>query len=219
MKQLAIASLVTVAACTHAAPGPAIVRSAPMPAVRVPAAHYAALFTRGASWRYHVTTTSEIYDPDASAVNATVRSESTSEARCTVAETQTWPGGVMSRIECDKPLGEGELLSGAWAADERGLWRIDDLPAPGAAPTLERQPVISAAPVEGKHETHGTGDEEGFGEATEVTASAGGWCTTHSSWGGDESYTTLCFGRGVVFSGGSGWSGGSSHDTAFELVP
>src|SRR5262249_52641808 len=140
------------------------------------------------------------------------------ETRCAVAETRTWPGGVMSRVECDAALGESDPLSGAWAADERGLWRLDDLPAPEAAPTLAGEPVIAAAPREGKHETHGTGDEEGFGEATEVTAAAGGWCVTRSSWGGDESYTTLCFApRGV--SGGSGWSGGSSHDTTFELVP
>jgi hypothetical protein len=80
-------------------------------------------------------------------------------------------------------------------------------------------PVKAAPPTQGQHQSNRTGDEECLGEATEVTASAGGWCVTHSSWGGDESYTTLCFAPRGVVSGGSGWSGGSSHDTAFELVP
>lgn len=209
---------VVVAACGSARP-PVVT-----PAPGVPAAPYAGLFVQGAVWRYQVTTTSEMYEPSDPKADASgqVKESSSSTVRCSVAEARTSKAGVMSRIECDAPLvPKNDPLAGAWVADARGLWRVDELPAAGAEPDLaDARLVLAATPVVGKHEQKGTGDEEGFGESTEVTRDRGAWCVTYASWGGDESYETLCFaGAAGVTHGAAGWSGGSTHATTFDLVP
>jgi len=126
----------------------------------------------------------------------------------------------MSRVECDGAvIPNNEPIAGDWVADARGLFHVDELPADGADPDLaDSRLVIAAEPKVGKEEKKGTGDEEGFGEATEVAQKDGAWCVTYASWGGDESYDTLCFGADGVVKGAGGWSGGSTHDTTFELV-
>jgi hypothetical protein len=207
--------VVAAAACGAKAPKPIASAKASEPVV--PAAHYAALFAQGASWRYAVTTTGEMYDPDEPKADhdGMVRDKSTADARCRVAEVRTWTDGVMSRVECDG-FGDRDPITGAWAADADGLYKLEDLPAAGAAPELtEEALVIAAAPVEGRR---GDADGTEFGQSTEVSPQPGGWCVTHSAWGGDESYTTLCFAKAGVTSGASGWSGGSTHDTTFDLL-
>ncbi len=218
--KLAIVSCV-LAACERApAPAKTIVTShAPASTrVAVPAAHYAALFAQGASWHYAVTTTGEIYMPDDPGADhdGMVRDTSTGDARCRVAEVRTWPGGVMSRVECEPSLGQDDPLAGAWAADADGLYKLDDLPAGGAAPELTDEGlVIAASPAPGKR-----GDDASatLGRSIAVSPRPGGWCVTRAAWAGDESYSTLCFAKAGVTSGASGWSGGSSHDTMFEQI-
>ncbi len=227
MKRLA--SLVLgVAACGSAAKPPAAPATpapAPSPAPvagGVPAAHYAALFRRGAAWTYKVTRTSEMYDPDDPKADkdGQLKESSTALTHCSVAEVRTWSAGVVSRVECDDPIiPNNEPLASAWAADARGLFRVEDMPAAGADPDLaDARMVIAAAPTAGRDEHKGTGEEEGFGESTEIVQKDGAWCVTYASWGGDDSYDTLCFAAAGVISGAGGWSGGSSHDTTFDLV-
>lgn len=207
-----------VAGCGSAAKPAPVVVAPKGPAV--PAVHYAKLFEKGAVWTYAVTSTSESYDPDDPKANhdGQVVEKSTAQVKCAVDEVRAWKGGVMSRITCDAPLAQADPLAGAWVADARGLWRPEELPEAGADPDLtDVRMVIAAAPKAGKEEKKGTGDEEGFGESTEIAQKEGAWCVTYASWGGDESYDTLCFAGGVV-RGAAGWSGGSTHDTTFELV-
>lgn len=212
-------AVVLVAACGSTA------KPAPVPPAKaqagVPAAHYAALFRKDAAWTYAVTTTSEAYDPEDPKANhdGQVVETSTAQVHCQVAEVRAWAQGVMSRVDCDAPLAPTDPLAGAWVADARGLWRPDELPEAGAAPDLaDARLVIAAAPKPGKEEKKGTGDEEGFGESTEIVQKDGAWCVTYASWGGDEAYDTLCFAAAGVVRGAAGWSGGSTHDTRFELV-
>jgi hypothetical protein len=192
-------------------------------AAAVPAPHYAALFQAGKAWTYHVVSTNQMYEPgDPKAdKDGMVKEQVESTVRCEVAETRAWAKGVMSRIACDKPLVDKEdPFLGGLVADARGLWLVDELPAAGAEPDLaDARLVIAAAPTAGKTERKGTGDEEGFGESTEIVEKDGAWCVTYASWGGDESYDTLCFAAAGVVKGGGGWSGGSTHETTFELVP
>jgi len=186
----------------------------------VPAAHYAALFEAGKSWRYHVKAKIQMYEPDDPKADASgqVIEDSEHDATCAVAEARAWKGGVMSRVECDQAISDSnDPLTGAWVADARGLWRVDELPEKGDPDLADARMVIASAPTAGKHEQKGTGDEEGFGESTEIVAEGSGWCVTYTSWGGDESYDTLCFAGGVV-RGAAGWAGGSSHETTFELI-
>jgi hypothetical protein len=187
----------------------------------VPAALYAGMFERGAAWTYKATTTSSMYEPDDPKADkdGQVKESSDAQVHCKVAEVRTWKAGVMSTVECDQVLvASGDPLAGGWVADARGLFHVDELPAAGADPDLaDVHMVIAAAPKVGKEEKKGSGDEEGFGESTEIVQKDGAWCATYASWGGDEGYETLCF-DGRVVKGGAGWSGGSTHDTTFELV-
>ena len=201
------------AACGGARPTPA-------PAPAVPAAHYARLFADGAAWTYQVTTSTETNEPDDPRADqdGNVRASTTARVRCRVALARRWSAGVMSRIECDQPImSNRDPLAGAWVADARGLYKIDDLPAAGDPDLVDARVVIAAAPVAGESRHDGQGDEAGFGESTKIEQKGAAWCVTYASWGGDESYDTLCF-AGDVVRGAGGWSGGSSHDTTFELV-
>jgi hypothetical protein len=191
-------------------------------AAAVPAAHYAGLFVDGAEWTYKVTSTSSMNDPaDPKAdKDGMVKERSSSTVHCKVAEVRRWSGGVLSKIECDASLTpSSDPLAGAWIADARGLYREEDVPAAGVDPDLkDARLVLAATPRPGKDEHKGSGDEEGFGESTEVVQKDGAWCVTYASWGGDEGYETLCFAAGGVVKGAAGWAGGSVHDTTFERV-
>jgi len=227
MKSVAMLPLVLVAVagigCGGAARPPVAAPSQPAAGGAVPAAHYAALFAPDTRWTYQVVSESSMSDPgDPKAdKDGMVKERTTSTITCHVAEVRAWKRGVASRVECDAPLNPNDdPLAGVWVADPRGLFHPDeDLPAAGAdLPLADARLVIAAAPRAGKDEKKGTGDEEGFGESTEIAQKDGAWCVTYASWGGDESYETLCFAASGIVKGGSGWAGGSVHDTTFELV-
>lgn len=185
--------------------------------VAAPAPHYAALFVLGAAWSYRVTASSQMPDNPDPAADPDGIVKTTSEVHCKVTRVASFARGVLSQMECSEPLelAGRDVLSGVWAATERGLWHLDETPEEGARPLLlQDQMVISSRPVERAHQT---GNEE-MGSRKAIVGQGDTWCISQSAWGGDESWSEICFGPSGVISGESGWAGGSVHETRFELL-
>lgn len=182
-----------------------------------PAPHYAALFRAGAKWTYRVKRLVQMQDNPDPAADPSGKTERSEEVTCLVAELSSFPGGVVSRVECSEALGvQGrEMVSGFWAATGQGLFRVDGVPEAGARPSLDPAGMtIAAAPVEREEKT-GTDDA---GTRRAVWKNQDSWCVVDSSWGVHEVSAELCFGPAGVTSGEAGWAGGSVHEVTFELL-
>jgi hypothetical protein len=119
----------------------------------------------------------------------------------------------VSRIDCvnvDTSSGE-PALAGYWLATAAGLFHAREEPV--TPPVLdENLLVLQAKPAALSHErTLDVG-----GERFTIEAQAGGYCASHMSWSGDESWTKVCIVQGKGFVSGSwGWAGGSTHESEF----
>lgn len=223
MKRLLLVSLV--AAC--GAPS----RPASKPAVTpgasvfeqggVPAPHYAGLFQLGAVWRYEVTTEESHWDDQDPAADAdgTVRSSATSHATCSVAEVTSFAGGIASRVECDFGGQGQDPLSGIWAADATGLYRLSAWPDTGVPPErTAANRILPATPAETTEDLTDPAAPDAT-HARLVTRKGDGWCFTEQFAMADESWSGFCLGAGGVPTDGEfGWAGGSEHSTRFSLL-
>jgi hypothetical protein len=99
--------LLLAAAC-GSKPAPVSSTATPPTSSFHPAAHYAALFQRGASWTYAVTSTKGHDSKDW-------------KATCKVTNVREVSVGIASEIDCDIPQ-----IAGTWVANARGLWRVED---------------------------------------------------------------------------------------------
>jgi len=86
-------------------------------------------------------------------------------------------------------------VAGIWATDARGLWRLDEMPAPGAEPTFrEYDFVLAPTPAP---ESRGD-EEEGVFFTVEQRKAA--WCSKYEEQLAEGITRDLCFeaARGVV---------------------
>jgi hypothetical protein len=175
-------------------------------------AHYAALFEPGKSWTYHVETTHSIPDepPDVEKVMV----------RCKVAGTGAFDGGTWSQIDCDGDFGQQQPVAGVWVADARGLYRLDA--APGTAAELD--PAYLRMPAAPEASSEDIIDDP-FGDGPQpigsrsVSQEGDGWCFELTTEVGDAAWDEQCFGPEGIVKGAVGWSGGSDHETKYELAP
>jgi hypothetical protein len=203
--------LLLLAACT---PKPGATTTAPPvdngDAARYPA-HYAALFEAGRSWTYQVETTHTIPDEPPDVETALVR--------CKVAGTGAFDGGTWSQIDCDGDFGQQQPVAGVWVADARGLYRLDA--APGTAAELDPEYLRMPATPEATSEDI---IDDPFGDGPQpigsrsVSPAGEGWCFALTTEVGDAAWDEQCFGPEGITNGTVGWSGGSDHETRYELV-
>lgn len=225
MRSSCLSCLLLLAACAGpgAPAGVSNVGPGVGPAVYAPAPHYAGLFEDGRSWTYQVETSTSFYDPSDSRADAdgNVKDVQAGTATCRVIETGVLPNGRISRIECqglDGSMGM-DPITGVWATDPRGLWKVERAVEPGEIPAMpDDEMTLSSAPAPSRKETF---DPE-FGPdpvgAVEVTQEGDAWCRQWLAVMGDEAWTKLCFtGEGIV-GGEFGWAGGSVNETTFTLV-
>ncbi len=215
-----LASLLLLVACKSSAPAPKPAPPPPPPAE----ASFSGLFRAGASWRFKVTREITDYSEEEDRM---VTRTSTSELGCGVTATRTFPGGRASEIECDEGADwrVTERIAGVWIQTPEGLWRHDELPDEGVAPTLDlADRFLPADPRPVHEETRDPEDPEGRGPAfgsgstLEIEGSGEDWCVFTSSWGGDESWNKLCLAADGPFSGGTGFAGAATDDLTFERI-
>lgn len=211
------------AACGGGSPRPAAPAAVGNGAAAAPPPYYAALFEAGRTWTYDVESTSELYDPEAPEADpdGVLRDKTTSTATCRVAETRDLPGGKLSRIECEgfEGMSGADPITGVWAHDARGVWKLgEDLAAVDAADLDPKAMLLAAAPEESHRDISDEIGEEGAG-AIDVTREGDAWCHSESFAMGDEAWRTVCIGPAGITRGNFGWAGGSTHDTTFTLRP
>lgn len=186
---------------------------------------YDGLFTTGTSWRLAVTTTSSHWDDQDPAADehGNVDSSSKHEMTCRVRATRRFPGGRAAEIECDEGGRAADPIAGVWIQTADGLWRGELLPEEGVTPALDVGRRFLAArpePVDKREEEPESpdGPSGGSGSTLTITADGDGWCVSESSWGGDESWQSLCLDDDGPSSGGGGWAGGSSSEYEFTRI-
>lgn len=187
------------------------------------APHYAALFEDGRSWTYQVVDSSVYYDPSDPAANENGNVVTTTErtATCRVVETGVLPDGRISRIACEGLQSDMGVdpISGTWATDPRGVWKLkEDVPA-GTVPALPAEDLwMSSAPAPDRKETV---DPE-FGPdpvgAVEIAQDGDAWCRNEYYMAGDESWISVCVTSEGIVKGSFGWAGGTVNESAFTLV-
>jgi hypothetical protein len=191
-----------------------------------PVAHYAALFEPERTWRYVVTPARPVPIGDADAGAASDADDDAApvprEVTCRVVEASGWlaaGGGRISRIECDGALADGlgeEPLAGLWAADRRGLFRVDAWPAPDTWPVLpDGAEVIASLPVDGVRELPGDAGGPPAGAVAIRADGEGRWCRDDTTLSDRETWQTSCFGPGGV----TGGAAGERVDTDDDGVP
>jgi hypothetical protein len=206
--------LVTLAACgarsTSTTPE-AAQPSASQPSVSQPSASqpYAKLFTEGAEFRYKVEHESSHWDEQ----NGNVKESSTSMMTCTVGKLELLSDRTLAPLDCDGDLGVpvgGAGPAGIYIATAAGLWRAESVELAKSDRLVPDELLLPAKPR----------DKQGKpGQVTLTEGPRGTWCASQFYAVGDEGGITLCFGNGTVVSGNASWSGGSSREASFVLVP
>jgi len=177
---------------------------------------YGALFTQGASWQLELTTEDSSYDEETGDTGGMEKAAPVL-VTCEVAQFAEAAGVKSIEIVCGNEEGEAgaDPLSGYWAMNEKGVWRLPAWPAEGEAPgLLDEAMAIAAAPVAGVDEQD---DSENGGEYSKVTIERKGdaWCKTEVYAMGDESWMSLCVGPDGPTEANWGWGGGSVHEAWF----
>ncbi|MCA9677896.1 MAG: hypothetical protein KC464_22925 [Myxococcales bacterium] len=230
LRSLAYACTCLVAACGGKAAGPASpdtgapVRPTPAGGDAFPAPRDLAVFTPGATWTFQVHSTTSFMDEEDPAADASgvVTQEGDSRVTCHVAEVGTFDGGVLGHVACDGDLaatGMIDPLTGWWAANDVGLWRLEgDPPGDGAPELAPEEMILPARPVAGS--TSRVLDEEmGFEEHVEINGDGKVWCQERSWSAGDGGWLSICFDAVGPASGVSGFSGGAESEVEFKRVP
>jgi hypothetical protein len=193
-------SALSLAACGGAATPavtPASGAAVPAQAKGLP---YGPLFETGRTWRYRVM----VGISDSETAEDGMRRE-THETICKVAEVRQEGEVALSSIECEQMTAPSvdSPIGGAWAADARGLWRLEKMPAAGTAPTFRDYDfVLDPAPKPQRE-----GDEES-GVYFTVERRGDLWCSTYEEQLAEGTTRALCFdpARGVV-SGSTSFAG------------
>ncbi len=194
-----------------------------------PSPLYAALFAEGREWMFRVESVAEYMDePDNPRARARlVRDAKVTKATCRVTKVVRWTAAVGSRVECTGALSStriadaipavGGLLAGDWVATSTGLWQSSEPVVDGPEPALPAQDrVIAANPREStKKDTRENG-----GTFEEVRRQGTTWCSTRTSWGGDESGNVFCWSRSAGPKAGRWFfSGGEYLEVSFCREP
>jgi hypothetical protein len=221
MRFAGLSLVLALSACKSSAPPKQTTTTPPA------SASFDGLFRADASWRFTVNSESSMWDDSdpAADANGNVVTKSTGTATCKVIATRSFPGGRASQIECDDAASDrvSDTIGGVWIQNADGLWRTTALPDEGQAPTLEPYELFLAANpkpgrVENKEPEGPDGPAGGSGEIHEIEVSGDGWCVTHSSWGGDESWRQLCIDSKGPAGGNAGWAGGSTQESTFQRI-
>ncbi len=212
----------TVVMAASAEPPPAVEAQEPTSDAPefAPASHYAALFEAGGSWAYGAARVIRGWDDmhpeadeDGNVVNRTEWA-----VTCTVGERVASSTCVAVTLGCDGD--DRELLEGIWLADERGLWRVSELPTAEGPPPLpvSEHPVVAAVPEPFELEEE-EDDGGGGGVRRAARRDDGAWCVEEAWWSGDSEVTGYCVapGRGII-SVLWGFSGGHDDDVTLDLV-
>jgi hypothetical protein len=192
---------------------------------------YAAMFEQGHTWTLEVKTHDAMWDdqdPAANAQGMVVNDSGPRPGSCKVAQVIDVAGGKASKIECEwgssgeegEILGNDPLSTGAWYANDTGLYMINELPEPGATVEVgENELVLGAQPAAFSKSLVDENDEETEGMAQiALEQKDGAWCWSYSAAIGDELWMTLCFAPDGLRNGDFGWAGGSEHTTTFTVV-
>jgi len=179
-------------------------------AIQLPAL-YAELFVKGKRWPLAMKFVDGHYD---GAAQKHIQSTKKGKASCEVGDVQLMAGGLQAHIDCQgvEDNGVEQPLSGWWFATPRGLFRA------GPSKTFDDAQLIVEAVPKVRVEKTETKDEPEFGSKITVNQSGAAWCYESTSWGGDEVWWQICLKPDVGFHTGKwGWSGGSTHETMFEV--
>lgn len=181
---------------------------------------YAALFELGATWTFTVESDYyEAYDDDYYVDETGYGGEPDDPGEllhtCEVARVGEFSGGALSEITCDWDFDE-DPLTGAWASNGRGVWRLGDWPIDGETPVLVDAEMFLAAAPEASSTTETSAAEDDLPEVTFGSSiepgPSGGWCW--SRWvesDGSASSASLCLDAdGPIRGSVADDSGGSS---------
>jgi hypothetical protein len=165
------------------------------------------LFQQGRYWRYRRHYQSEGHD-DAQ--------EQVSTIACTVDGVQWFRDLLLSHVQCNNDF---DTISGYWAANEHGLWRVWWYPhtEERMSEMIQQEPPFLPIPPVVLHEEQA--DENGRSIRDVVQNENGQWCAESLNQSEESMGKTLCFVEGVgVVQAQYLFSGGAGFTVDFELI-